>query len=110
MIAMIVFAVWQLFAWWKAPVSKYPNLREGLGVLALLGFAAYTAYSIVGGYFCADEDSGRIPSTIWIVVGIAPFVASLVSPVEGGVAGTIVAGLFTGLALCYRFQRRGWLE
>jgi hypothetical protein len=110
MIAVSGVAIWQLCMWWKAPVNKYPNAREGFGVLALLGLAAYTAYSIVSGYFCADEDGGRILSTVWIVVGMAPFVASLVSPVEGGAPGTIVAGLFTGLALCYRFQRRGWLE
>ncbi len=110
MLAVIGVAIWQLFTWWKAPVSKYPNAREGFGVLALFGLAAYTAYSIVSGYFFADEDSGRMPSTVWIVIGIAPFVASLVSPYEGSATGTIVAGLFTGLALCYRFQRRGWLE
>ena len=110
MLGVSGWMAWQLFVWWNAPISRYPNGREAFGVLALLGLAAFTAFSIVSGYFSADEDSGRVLSAIWIVLGIVPFVASLVSPVDGDATGTIVAGLFTVLALCYRFQRRGWLE
>src|SRR4051812_8386296 len=82
MLGVSGWTVWQLFAWWKAPVSRYPNAREAFGVLSLLALAAYAVYSVVHGYFSADEDSGRVPSTIWIVLGIGPFVGSLISPMD----------------------------
>ena len=109
MIVIAGVALWQVVVWSKGPVRQYPNAREGFGVLAIFSFALYTAYSVVMGYFRAEEDSGRIAATIWIVVGIAPFVAEMVSPSEGGPTITIAAGIFTAVALCYRFQRRGWL-
>jgi hypothetical protein len=101
----------QFYVLWITPVAKIKISRPGgvLGVLGLFSLAVYTVYAVVAGYYQADEDKGKIVATVWIFLGVIPFVAGLVSPwgFEPGVV--TLAAFFTLLAIAYRFQRRGWL-
>ena len=109
-IAIFGVAGWQMFEWLSGPVANYPNARPALGVLMLMAISGYTVFAIVAGYFEADEDKGRTLATVWIFLGMIPFVAASVSSDAGGWRTQFGAAVFTLLAVTYRFQRRGWLR
>ena len=109
-IAILGVSGLQMYEWLLGPVASYPKTRPALGVLNVMAISGYTAFSIVAGYFEADEDKGRTLATVWIFLGVIPFVAASVSSDAGGWRTQLGAAMFTLLAVAYRFQRRGWLH